>query len=646
MFFLKKVSRWQKRLIIMSVDIVLLPLAVWVSFALRLGTWSPPLKDGQWLLIIAPLITIPIFIKLGLYRAIIRFISGHQAVIAVLQGITISTMALALITLLADWKGIPRSVFPIYWGTAFFFVGGSRYIVRQYYTHRQRKSHKINVAIYGAGESGIQLATALVNNPKYRPVAYLDDDKTLQKSIIQGLPIYAPRNLPLLIEKQVIQKIFLALPSIKKKRKSNILLELEPFPVQVLTIPSISELISGEKNIDELREIGIDELLGRDSVAADEELMNICINGLNILVTGAGGSIGSELCRQIIRLKPKRLVLFDNSEFSLYQIERELCELRKAEDLSGKGNFIIPVLGSVQDQDRLSETLKQYDVDTVYHAAAYKHVPLVEHNPIEGIVNNTFGTLRAALSAQMAGVRNFVLISTDKAVRPTNIMGASKRMAELALQGIAQQSEKTIFSIVRFGNVLGSSGSVVPLFRQQIKDNGPLTLTHPDITRYFMTIPEAAQLVIQAGAMAKGGEVFLLDMGEPVKIIDLARRMIYLSGLTVKDEAHPDGDIEIITTGLRPGEKLYEELLIDSRSDKTGHPKIYHAREDFIVWEELTEVLDKLEAACAQRDSVVIQDILETCVQGFKGQVKNDILPVHLMSCPPTADNITFLPQR
>ncbi len=308
-------SRWQKRLIIMSVDVVLLPLAIWISFTLRLGTWSPPLKDGQWLLIIAPLITIPIFIKLGLYRAIIRFISGHQAIMAILQGISISTMALALIALLADWKGIPRSIYPIYWGTAFFFIGGSRYIVRQYYAHRQRKSHKINVAIYGAGESGIQLATALINNSKYRPVAYLDDDRALQKSIIQGLPIYAPYNLPLLIEKQLIQKVFLALPSIKKKRKSDILLELEPFPVQVLTIPSISELISGEKNIDELREIGIDELLGRDSVAADEELMNICINGLNILVTGAGGSIGSELCRQIIRLKPKRLVLFDSSEF-------------------------------------------------------------------------------------------------------------------------------------------------------------------------------------------------------------------------------------------------------------------------------------------------------------------------------------------
>lgn len=639
-------NRWQKRLMMMTLDVILLPLAIWSSFALRLGTWDPPLKDGQWLLIIVPVITIPLFIKLGLYRAIIRFISAHQAVMVVLQGITISTMTLALITLLADWKGIPRSVFPIYWGTAFFFVGGSRYIARQYYAHRQRRSHKTNVIIYGAGESGIQLATALINNPGYRPVAYLDDDKSLQNSIIQGLPIYSPKTLPLIIEKLMIQQVFLALPSISKKRKSKIILQLEPFQVQVLTIPSISELISGEKSIDELREIEIDELLGRDSVAADQELMNICINGLSVLVTGAGGSIGSELCRQIIRLRPKQLILFDSSEFALYQIERELGTLNITENLSRQEEFIVPVLGSVQDQDRLSETLCQYAIDTMYHAAAYKHVPLVELNPIEGIVNNTFGTLRSALSAQMAGVRHFVLISTDKAVRPTNIMGASKRMAELALQGMAQQSEKTIFSMVRFGNVLGSSGSVVPLFRQQIHDGGPLTLTHTDITRYFMTIPEAAQLVIQAGAMAKGGEVFLLDMGEPVKILDLARRMIHLSGLKVKDEARPDGDIEILTTGLRPGEKLYEELLIDSRADKTGHPKIYHAHEDFLGWTELTEVLDRLEAACAQRAPDTIQDILETYVQGFKGQVKTDILPPYSIKSPLTADNIAFLPQR
>ncbi len=365
----------------MSVDIILLTLAVWISFALRLGTWTPPLNDGKWMLLIVPFITIPLFIKLGLYRAIIRFISGHQAVIAVLQGITISTMTLALITLLSDWKGIPRSVFPIYWGTAFFFIGGSRYVVRQYYAHRQRKSNKTNVLIYGAGESGIQLATALSNHPHYRPVAYLDDDSTLQNAIIQGLHIYSPVKLPQLIEKLFAEQVFLALPSVSKKRKSEIIQYLEPFPVRVLTIPGISELISGERSIDELREIEIDELLGRDSVTADEELMSLCINGLNVLVTGAGGSIGSELCRQIIRLHPKQLILFDNCEFALYQIEKELLNTVGTEKRSEHKNYIVPILGSVQDEDRLSEILQFYQINTLYHAAAYKHVPLVEHNP-------------------------------------------------------------------------------------------------------------------------------------------------------------------------------------------------------------------------------------------------------------------------
>ncbi|CAG0903007.1 unnamed protein product [Cyprideis torosa] len=555
-------------------------------------------------------------------------------------------MALALVTLLADWKGIPRSIFPIYWGTAFFFIGGSRYVARLYYSRHQRNSDKTNVVIYGAGQSGIQLANALVNNPDFRPVAYLDDDKSLQKAIIQSLPIYSPANLTLVIEKLRVEKVFLALPAVSKQRKSEILRYLEAFPVQVLSIPGISELISGEKNIDELREIEIDELLGRDSVAADEELMNVCIHGLAVMVTGAGGSIGSELCRQIIRLQPSRLVLFDASEFALYQIEQELRALVQSEQLTDRSDFIVPALGSVQDQDRLSEVLFHYRIKTLYHAAAYKHVPMVEHNPIEGIMNNTFGTLRTALAAQRAEVRHFVLISTDKAVRPTNIMGGSKRMAELALQGIAQQSAKTLFSMVRFGNVLGSSGSVVPLFRQQIRSGGPITLTHPDITRYFMTIPEAAQLVIQAGAMAKGGEVFLLDMGEPIKIIDLARRMIHLSGMSIKDETHPDGDIAILTTGLRPGEKLYEELLIDSSADKTRHPKIFHAHEDYIDWDELTGVLDQLETACAERDTATIQDILETCVQGFKGRVKTDILSPHLMKAdPPSGNNITLFPK-
>ncbi len=642
---LLSLQRWQKRLLMMLFDFALIPTTVWVSFALRLGTWNPPLNDGIWMAFIAPLITIPIFARLGLYRAVIRFIGGQQAVMAVLKGITLSTLILALFAILIKWEGIPRSIFPIYWGTAFLFIGGSRYFVRLLYVRHFYRSQKKHVVIYGAGESGIQLANALFRHHDYRPVAYLDDNPTLKKAIIQGLQVYSPNVLPKLIDDFSVEHVFLAMPSISKARKSEILQTLEPLPIHVLTIPSMSELISGEHRIDELREIGIDELLGRDPVTPDQELLSICLYNKAVLVTGAGGSIGSELCRQILRQHPKKLVLFESSEYALYQIEQELCEQANHEQLSIDNEQIIPVLGSVQDQGRMEEVLREHEIVTLYHAAAYKHVPLVEHNPLQGIRNNTFGTMYSALAAQAAGVRHFVLISTDKAVRPTNVMGASKRMAELVLQGLAGQPGKTIFSMVRFGNVLGSSGSVVPLFRSQIHKGGPLTVTHPDIIRYFMTIPEAAQLVIQAGAMAKGGEVFLLDMGEPVKIIDLARRMIHLSGLTVRDSAHPNGDMEIQFTGLRPGEKLYEELLIDSQADKTSHPKIYHAHEDCLDWPELTSMLDRLEAACEQRDTTMIQDILETVVQGYKGQVKSANI-----SARPTfkaiGNNVAFLPPR
>lgn len=649
--YLLRLQRWQKRLLMIIFDLALLPAIVWASFALRLGTWDPPLNDGKWMLILAPLITIPIFIRLGLYHAVIRFIGGQQAVMAVLKGITLSTLILATIAILATWKGIPRSIFPIYWGTAFLFIGGSRYFVRllyarQFYRYQKKQIIK-HVLIYGAGESGIQLANALSRSQDYRAVAYLDDNPTLKKAIIQGLQVYHPNSINKLIENFAIEQVFLAMPSISKARKSEILKALEPFPVHVLTVPSISELISGEYQIDELREISIDELLGRDPVSPDQELLSICIQERAVLVTGAGGSIGSELCRQILRQKPKRLVLFEASEYALYQIEQDLRQQVQREKLVINIEDIIPVLGSVQDQGRLREVFQEHQIDTVYHAAAYKHVPLVEHNPLQGILNNTFGTLQAALAAKLTGVRHFVLISTDKAVRPTNVMGASKRMAELVLQGIALEPSKTIFSMVRFGNVLGSSGSVVPLFRSQIKQGGPITVTHPDIIRYFMTIPEAAQLVIQAGAMAKGGEVFLLDMGEPVKITDLAKRMIHLSGLSIRDETNPEGNIEIHFSGLRPGEKLYEELLIDSQADKTSHPKIYQAHEDCLDWTELTSILDQLETACEQRDTETVQDIIETIVHGYKGQVRAaKIIPHPLTLLAQTSHNVSIFPNR
>lgn len=645
--FFFNLDRWKKRIIIMLLDLLLIPLAIWVSFALRLGTWNPPLNDGIWMIGLAPLIVLPIFVRLGLYRAVIRFIGGQQAVMAVLKGVTLSTMILALIAVLADWQGIPRSIFVIYWGTAFLFVGGSRYLIRLIYARHYLKSEKAHIIIYGAGEAGIQLANALVRNEDYRAVAYIDDNPTLNKAIIQGLQVYKPSQLANLIEKMQVSQVFLAMPNISKARKREILQFLEPFPLHVLTIPNVSELISGERRIDEVREIEVDELLGREAVEPDQDLLSICIENKVVMVTGAGGSIGSELCRQIIRLNPSQLILFEASEFALYNIENELLALLQAENLEFSKAYLIPALGSVQNQARLEEIMQCYKVNTVYHAAAYKHVPLVEHNPLEGILNNTFGTLYAALAAKNAKVRHFVLISTDKAVRPTNIMGASKRMAELVLQALAQQTKQTIFSMVRFGNVLGSSGSVVPLFRKQIQAGGPITITHPDIIRYFMTIPEAALLVIQAGALARGGEVFLLDMGEPVKIVDLAKRMVHLSGFNIKDEHNPDGNIELKFTGLRPGEKLYEELLIDSEADKTTHPKIFKAHENYLLWQNLEPVLNELRQACQQRNLATIQTILETQVSGFKGSLDLQAsLPKKPTSLTSTPSNITLLVSR
>lgn len=646
MHFLFDLERWQKRLIILSLDFLLIPLSVWISFALRYGTWEPNLADGIWMLILAPFITLTLFAKLGLYRAIIRFIGGQQAVMAVLGGVSLSVLILALMALLADWQGIPRSVYPIYWGATFLLVGGSRYLIRLIYTSYYLQTEKTHVVIYGAGDAGMQLANALTRHHEYRIVAYIDDNPTINKAIIQGLQVYKPIDLSKLIDKFSVGQVFLALPSISKARKKEILQNLEPLPVHVLTIPSMSELISGERNIADLREIEVDELLGRDPVDPDYELLTSCIKDQAVMVTGAGGSIGSELCRQILRIKPKKLILYEASEFALYNIEGELLNLITAEKLVIESNAIIPVLGSVQNQVRLEEIMQRYRVNTLYHAAAYKHVPLVEANPLEGIRNNTFGTLYTALAARNAQVRHFVLISTDKAVRPTNVMGASKRMAELVLQALAEQPSRTIFSMVRFGNVLGSSGSVVPLFRKQIKEGGPLTVTHPDIIRYFMTIPEAAQLVIQAGALAKGGEVFLLDMGEPVKIIDLARRMIHLSGYTVKDEQNPTGNIEIKFTGLRPGEKLYEELLIDSQADKTPHPKIFKAHEALLSWSNLELKLKELDTNCSKRDLYALQKLIEELVSGFKGLLTPDRTENLLLNLDLDKSNITPLPLR
>ncbi len=609
--------RWQKRLLMLGADSILLMTAVWLAFAMRLGTWHPSLQEGVWLFILAPLISIPVFVKFGLYRAVIRYISG-QAMLAALQAVLLSTLLLLFTTWLTEAKGIPRSFFPIYAGTAFLLIGGSRYLVRRYYRYVLNETlTKIPVAIYGAGESGRQLASVLVRSPTYAPILYLDDDTNLQNSIVHGMKVYHPQELPDLIPRYAIKQVLLAMPSASITRRREIIDQLEPLPIHVKIIPSLTDLVSGNSSIDNLQEIDIEELLGRVPVMPDEKLLSANIRYKHIMVTGAGGSIGSELCRQIIRLQPAKVVLFESSEFALYQIERELQEFMQHEHLNIP---IVPVLGSVQDRQRVEETLRQHRVQTLYHAAAYKHVPMVECNPIEGIRNNTFGTYYTAQAALNTGVERFVLISTDKAVRPPNVMGASKRLCELVLQGFSQISNKTTFCMVRFGNVLGSSGSVVPLFRRQIREGGPITVTHPDIIRLFMTIPEAAQLVIQAGAMAKGGEVFLLDMGEPVRILDLAKRMIHLSGLQVKNEQNPNGDISVEFSGLRPGEKLYEELLIDSDAEKTAHPRIFKANENCLLWSELEKMLETLQQACEQRNLPQVYSILSDHVQGYSNK--------------------------
>ncbi|PID45477.1 MAG: polysaccharide biosynthesis protein [Proteobacteria bacterium] len=611
-------SRWQKRMIMICADLIMIPFALWASFAMRHGSWTPPLQDGVWLLLVAPLLSIPVFIRLGLYRAVVRFL-GNEALVAVVTGISVSVIALLLTTILFDLQGIPRSVYIIYWGTALLLVGGSRHFVRRLYHHANNNNRRTNVAIYGAGHSGAELAQALISSSKYRPVLFVDDDLALQKSFIHGLKIHSPSELSDLIERYQLKQLLLAMPSVELRQRREVLHRLEHLPIHVRTIPAMADLVAGS-SVEEIQEIEIDDLLGRTPVAPDSTLISKCITDKSVMVTGAGGSIGSELCRQIVRQAPKKLILFEVSEFSLYQIERELIELCRHESCFVE---IIPVLGSVQHQVRVSETIKQYTVQTLYHAAAYKHVPLVEQNPVEGLQNNALGTYRTAYAAYKSKVEYFVLISTDKAVRPTNVMGASKRMAELSLQALAQLEGDTVFTMVRFGNVLGSSGSVVPLFRQQIKAGGPITITHPDIIRYFMTIPEAAQLVIQAGAMAKGGEVFLLDMGKPVKIVDLAKRMIRLSGLKERNDQYPEGDIALEYTGLRPGEKLYEELLIDGDASSTLHPRIFHAHEEKVSWDEYQEILDNLTTACNRRDVEYIYGMLRTYVSGFKPDKKN-----------------------
>jgi FlaA1/EpsC-like NDP-sugar epimerase len=618
--------RTTKRALALIVDSSLCVLTVWFAYCLRLDGWVI-LEGVEWLpAIVSLLVAIPIFIVLGLYRAIFRY-AGLSAFMTVVKAVSIYGLAFMTIFTAISVPGVPRTVGILQPLLLLIAIGLSRMWTRYWlgnaYQRLLNRNALSRVLIYGAGTSGRQLAGALANSAELNVVGYLDDDKNLHGSIMGGLPIYDPSDLAALVATGEIGDVLLALPNATRQRRNEILEEMRKVRVTVRTMPDLTALAQGRIAVTDLKELDIEDLLGRNVVVPDQALLDRHIKDKVVMVTGAGGSIGSELCRQILRNGPACLLLLEQNEFGLYAIH---AELEKAALLLERADIrIIPFLASVRDGRRLQQIMETWKPSTVYHAAAYKHVPLVEYNPAEGIKNNVLGTLTTARAAQNAGVASFVLISTDKAVRPTNIMGASKRLAELVLQALNADQKPgapTTFSMVRFGNVLGSSGSVVPLFRQQIRDGGPITLTHPDITRYFMTIPEASQLVIQAGAMAQGGDVFLLDMGEPVRIADLAMRMVELSGLTLRDDENPDGDIEMEITGLRPGEKLYEELLIGDNPQPTPHPRIMRAHEDFLPWPELSKRLNALEAALDENDVPLTRSMLEKLVAGYSPTVE------------------------
>ena len=613
------IPRPAKRVIVLMVDACLCVLSVWLSYYLRLGEWvmlsGEEFWKPQWAVLGSLALALPLFVISGFYRAIFRY-SGLTALMTVIKAVAIYGLMYASIFTAVGLPGVPRTVGLIQPMLLLILVGASRMLARFWlggHYHNQLKLAALpKVLIYGAGNAGRQLAAAMANSHEMRVAGFLDDDDRLHGHMLNGLPIYSPKDLPSLVASAQISTVLLAIPSASRRRRNEMIEEMLRAHVQVRTLPSVSELAQGTVSTSDLRELDIDDLLGREPVAPNHILLGRTITDKVVLVTGAGGSIGRELCRQIVALSPRRLVLVEQSEFALYEIHQELM------DKLAPRCELVPLLGSVRDREAMSAILGRCKPQTLFHAAAYKHVPLVEHNVVEGLRNNTFGTLVTAQVAAEQGVGDFVLISTDKAVRPTNVMGASKRLAEMVLQAMSANHTETRFSMVRFGNVLGSSGSVVPKFRRQILDGGPITLTHREMTRYFMTIPEAAQLVIQAGAMARGGDVFVLDMGQPVKILDLATRMVELSGLEIKDDDNPDGDIEIHVTGLRPGEKLYEELLIGDNAKPTSHPRIMKAHEEFLAWPVLTSRLEQLEAALMAHDMSAVEALLTELVSGYK----------------------------
>ncbi|WP_417797195.1 polysaccharide biosynthesis protein [Stutzerimonas nitrititolerans] len=634
--------RRYKRVIQVISDVVLVWIALWLAFFVRLGDagFVEPLGGHAWLFCIAPVLSVPLFVRFGLYRAVMRYF-GNDALMAIVQAVTLSALLLALAVY---WRSdapklIPRSMVFNYWWLSLTLLGGLRLIMRQYFMgdwfapnslskFRHRDAGLPKVAVYGAGAAGNQLVAALRLGRAMRPVAFIDDDANLYNRSIAGIRVYSPKHIQQMIDETGAGEILLAIPSVSRSRRREVLEKLEHFPLHVRSVPGFMDLASGKVKVEDIQEVDIADLLGRDAVPPQQALFEQCIRDKVVMVTGAGGSIGSELCRQILSNKPRALLLFEHSEFNLYSIH---IELEKAIERASLPVRLVPIMGSIRNPQRLLDVMRTWQVETIYHAAAYKHVPMVEHNVAEGVLNNVLGTLHTAQAAVQAGVTNFVLISTDKAVRPTNVMGSTKRVAEMILQALSREPapvlfaadeavhrvNKTRFTMVRFGNVLGSSGSVIPRFYQQIRNGGPVTVTHPKITRYFMTIPEAAQLVIQAGSMGQGGDVFVLDMGQPVRIAELAEKLIHLSGLSVRSEKNPQGDIPIEFTGLRPGEKLYEELLIGDNVSATEHPMIMRADEEYFTWDALKELLARLIKAVETDDYPQVRVLLREMVSGY-----------------------------
>jgi FlaA1/EpsC-like NDP-sugar epimerase len=632
--YLLELPRSMKMGVVFGVDVIAALLSTWLAFYLRIDQVGFPVLSQGYVYGLAILLFIPIFIRLGLYRAIFRY-AGMPAVVSTALAVTVYGVIFFLALLLAHWNGVPRSIGLIQPILFLLLAGGWRVLARYWLSGvgdaESQRQPKKNLLIYGAGEAGVQTASALDVMRDFTVRGFIDDDIRKIGRTINGAPIVSANDAANFVSKHDVSDILLAIPSLNSQRRREIVEQLHSLPVHVRSLPGMLDLASGRVTVADFQELDIEDLLGRETVLPDPRLLAKNLAGKVVLVTGAGGSIGSELCRQIVQEKPEALVLVEHNEYGLYAIHHELEILCREHGLDVQ---LKPMLGSIRNLRRIRAIFAQQRPHTVYHAAAYKHVPLVQENPSEGVLNNVFGTLNVARAAMEVEVEQFVLISTDKAVRPTNVMGASKRMAELVLQAFAAAasvdfnpvdenelgtptSNRTCFCMVRFGNVLGSSGSVVPLFRSQLRHGGPLTVTHAAVTRYFMTIPEAAQLVLQAGAMGEGGDVFVLDMGKPVKIIDLARRMIQLSGLTVKDDAHASGDIEIQVVGLRPGEKLYEELLIGDNPETTEHSRIMKAHESFSSWEQLWPYLRTLRRAAQQADAPAIHGVLSQLVSGY-----------------------------